>query len=73
MHDAVSLETRGLPTAVIVTTEFVREAEVQRAALGMNGLEPVVIAHPLSTLTSEEIDGRVSEALSQVKRVWQQS
>lgn len=73
MHDAVSLETRGLPTAVIVTTEFVREAAVQRAALGMNGLAPVVIAHPLSTLTSEEIDGRVAEALSQVKKVWQQS
>ncbi len=73
MHDAVSLETRGLPTAVIVTTAFVREAEVQRAALGMDGLEPVVIAHPLSTLTSEEIDGRVAEALSQAKRIWQRS
>lgn len=73
MHDAVSLETRGLPTAVIVTTAFVREAEVQRAALGMDGLEPVVIAHPLSTLTSAEIDSRVADALSQVKRIWQRS
>lgn len=73
MHDAVSLETRGLPTAVIVTTAFVREAEVQRAALGMDGLEPVVIIHPLSTLTSAEIDGRVADALSQVKRIWQRS
>jgi len=70
MHDTVTLESRGLPTATIVTTEFVLEAEAQRDALGMAGLEPVVIAHPLSSLTGEEIGRRIEQALPQIERVW---
>ena len=62
MHDAVSLERKGTPTAVVVTEVFLREAHVQRAALGMEGLDPVVIEHPLSTLSDEEIAARASDA-----------
>jgi hypothetical protein len=69
MHDGVELEKLGLPTAVIVTTEFEHEAHVQRAALGMEGLEPVVIAHPLSTLSEAEIEARAGEAVGQIVRV----
>ncbi|HSC95114.1 MAG TPA: hypothetical protein VLC73_09095 [Burkholderiales bacterium] len=64
------LEARGRPTAVIITSEFVLEAETQRDALGMTGLDAVVIAHPLSSLTDEEIGQRIEQALSQVERVW---
>lgn len=71
MHDALELEGRGVPTAVIVTTEFVREAKVQREALGMPGVIPVVIPHPLSSLTDEEIRSRVAAALPQVLAAWQ--
>ncbi len=70
MHDAVSLEGQDRPTAVIVTTEFVHEAEVQRNALGMNELEPVVITHPLSTLSDEEIMERARQAANQAVRIW---
>jgi len=70
MHDAVMLESGGRPTVVIVTTEFVLEAETQRDALGMAGLEPVVITHPLSSLTDEEIGRRIEQALPQIERVW---
>jgi hypothetical protein len=62
LHDAVALEERGVPTAVIVTDAFLHEADVQRTALGAERLEPVVITHPLSTLTDEEIAGRGAEA-----------
>lgn len=71
MHDAIELEARGVPTAVIVTTEFVREAKVQREALGMAGVVPVVIAHPLSSLADEEIRARAAAALAQVLAAWQ--
>jgi hypothetical protein len=71
MHDAIELEARGIPTAVIVTSEFVREAKVQREALGMTGIVPVVIEHPLSSLTDEEIAARAAAALPQVLAVWQ--
>jgi hypothetical protein len=70
MHDTVMLEANGRPTAVIVTREFVLEAETQRDALGMTGLEAVVIDHPLSSLTDEEIARRIEQALPQVERVW---
>lgn len=70
MHDSVMLEAKGRPTAMIVTTEFVLEAETQRDALGMAGLEPVAITHPLSSLTDEEIERRIEQALPQIERVW---
>ena len=68
MHDTVALESAGRPTAVIVTSEFVLEAETQRDALGMTALQPVVIAHPLSSLTDEEIGQRIEQALSGIER-----
>jgi len=60
----------GRPAAVIVTTEFLHEAEVQRDALGMRALVPVVIDHPLSTLTEAEIEMRAEQARRQCVAVW---
>jgi hypothetical protein len=70
MHDAVRLEAAGLPTAVIVTSEFLHEAHVQRAALGMVDLDPVVVTHPLSTLSDAELAERAREAVAQVIEFW---
>jgi len=69
-HDGIRLEALERPTAVVVTTEFVHEAEVQRAALGMPDLMPVVIDHPLSTLSEAEIDARASQAAQRAVAVW---
>ena len=73
MHDAISLESLGAPAAVVVTSTFVHEARVQREALGMKDIVPVVIEHPLSSLSDEEIRGRAEQALGQVVAVWQGS
>ena len=70
MHDGIELEALGVPTAVIVTSEFVREAKVQRAALGMPEIVPAVIQHPLSSLTEDEIRARAAAVLPQVVEVW---
>jgi len=56
---------------VVVTTEFLHEAEVQRDALGMRDLAPVVIDHPLSTLSDAEIAARAEQAAAQAVAVWQ--
>ena len=69
MHDGIELETLGRPTAVIVTREFVSECVTQRAALGMTGLEPVIVDHPLSSYTDEEVRHRARQAAEQVKRL----
>jgi hypothetical protein len=36
----------------------------------MAGLPAVVIAHPLSSLTDEEIGRRIEQALPQIERTW---
>jgi hypothetical protein len=55
---------------VVVTSEFLHEAEVQRAALGMPDLTPVVIDHPLSTISDSEIDARAAQAAEQAAKIW---
>jgi hypothetical protein len=58
---------------VVVTTEFLHEANMQRDALGMPDLKPVVIDHPLSTLSDAEIGERAGQAAEQAVRVWLQT
>jgi hypothetical protein len=70
VNDAVRLEEAGLPTVVIVTTEFENEARLQREARGMADLEPVVVTHPISSLTLEQLDGRAAEVAPQARRIW---
>jgi hypothetical protein len=55
---------------VVVTTEFVHETHMQRDALGMPDLAPVVIDHPLSTLSDAEIDRRAEQAAAQAVKIW---
>lgn len=55
---------------MVVTTEFVHEANMQRDALGMPDLAPVVIDHPLSTLSDAEIARRAEQAVTQAVQIW---
>jgi len=55
---------------VVVTTEFLHEANMQRDALGMPDLAAVVIDHPLSTLSDAEIAQRAEQAAAQAVKVW---
>lgn len=43
---------------------------MQCQALGMADLAPVVVDHPLSTLTDAEIDQRAEQALAQCVARW---
>ena len=44
---------------------------MQRDALGMPDLEPVVIGHPLSTISEAEIDARAAMAAERAVQIWQ--
>jgi hypothetical protein len=70
IRDAVALERRGIPSAAIVTTEFVRETQLTRQAIGMPDFEPVVIDHPVSSITGEEIAARVRQIRERAERIW---
>lgn len=70
IRDAIALEELGLPTAPIITTEFVNETRLTRAAVGMPALRPVVIDHPVSSITAEEVASRVEVIAAQAQEVW---
>ena len=70
IRDAVALEKLGVPAAAIITTEFERETELTRIAIGMNGLAPVVIDHPVSSITQAEVDARAAQVAVQAPKVW---
>jgi hypothetical protein len=70
VRDSIALEKLGVPSAVIITTEFVRETELTRQAVGMKALEPVVINHPVSSITAEEVAQRVAQIKEQAQQVW---
>src|SRR6266581_7569741 len=54
IRDAIALEILGLPSAAVITTEFVNETELTLQALGMPNFAPVVIDHPVSSITQDE-------------------
>jgi hypothetical protein len=70
VRDSIALERLGVPTACIITTEFVQETALTRVALGMQGLRPVVIDHPVSSITAEEVAARVAQIALQAQAVW---
>ena len=70
VRDAVALEKLGVPSAAVITTEFVRETQLTRQALGMPDFEPVVIDHPVSSITQEEIGARVRQIREKAERTW---
>jgi len=55
VHDGVFFEDHGIPTATVVSAEFVGAARAQARALGATDYRPVVVAHPLQPLTREEV------------------
>jgi hypothetical protein len=70
IRDSIALEKLGIPSAPIITTEFVRETELTRQAVGMKALEPVIVSHPVSSITAEEVAVRVAQIKLQAQQVW---
>ena len=70
IRDAVALERLGIPSAAIITTEFERETELTRRAIGMEGLIPIVIDHPVSSITQAEIESGAAQVALQAPKVW---
>ncbi len=70
IRDSVTLEKLGLPSAAIITTEFEKETVLTRTAIGMEGLIPVVIDHPVSSITQAEIDARAAMVAEKAPKVW---
>jgi len=70
LRDAVALEKLGIPAAPIITTEFVNETKLTRIAVGMPQLRPVVIDHPVSSITDAEVAARVAVIAIEAQQIW---
>jgi hypothetical protein len=55
VHDGVFFEDHGLPTATVISAEFIKAAQAQADALGARGYKTVVVPHPIQPLTREEM------------------
>ena len=68
MHDGVFFEDHGIPTATVISSEFVRAATAQAQALGSTDYKTVVVAHPIQPLTREEVRALADRAFDEIVR-----
>ena len=68
MHDGVFFEDHGIPTATVVSSEFVRAARAQADALGATAYRTVVVPHPIQTLTRDEMRTLADKAFDEILR-----
>lgn len=66
MHDGIYFEDQGLPTATVVSSEFVTAAKAQAEALGAPDYRTVVVGHPIQPLTREEVRALTDKAWDEI-------
>jgi len=69
VHDAISLEKKGVPAAVICTEPFVSSANAMAKLGGISDYPYVVVPHPLGSLTTEALRQRAVQAAPEVLRI----
>ena len=68
MHDLVDYETRGIPSVMVASSEFVHAAKTQAAALGMPQLadQSVFVPHPIQDATDDEMRTKARDAIDAI-------
>jgi nicotinamidase-related amidase len=65
LHDAIIGERLGLPSVGIMTSNFVSAAALMARALGAEGYRFVVVEHPISSATPEDLAARARKAVAE--------
>lgn len=69
MHDIVNLESLGIPSVFVASSEFVDGADAQAKSLGADPAR-VFVAHPIQDRTDDELralaDGAVDEIVGRL-------
>jgi hypothetical protein len=66
LHDAVTLESRGLPVVVLCTTPFMNAAAAHARILGRADLRATEVVHPLVTLSPDEVRERAEAVIAAI-------
>jgi hypothetical protein len=69
VHDGVSLEERGIPTALIVTEKFTMTAGRMSALWGVPDLPLAIIPHPFADLDDPSLRERAREIAPRVREI----
>jgi hypothetical protein len=65
VHDVADLESRGLPSVVVASEEFVDAAEAQARSLGFDPAT-VFVSHPIQDRTDDEMSDLADRAVDAV-------
>jgi hypothetical protein len=69
VHDAISLEKRGIPAAVICTEPFASSADAMGMLGGIPGYPYVLLPHPLGSLDPDGLRERAVQAAPEVLQI----
>jgi hypothetical protein len=69
LHDGITLERQGLPTATIITEVFVNTAQAYTRLMGVPEFPYLVCAHPITNVGADGLDERALALAPQVARL----
>jgi len=69
LHDAVTAERLGVPAIAVMTERFVSAAELMARVLGMPGYPFMIISHPVSSATDDELRAKAAATIEQGLRL----
>jgi hypothetical protein len=69
LHDGITLERQGLPTATIITSVFVNTAQAYTRLMGVPDFPYLVCPHPITNVGETGLDERVRLLAPQVARL----
>ena len=65
MHDSIKSEQLGVPSISIITSEFASAAKMMSRALGAEEYPFVIINHPISSASKDELEIQARIALKE--------
>ena len=69
MADGIVLERAGVPAVSICTDAFAAPAQAMATMYGLPDYEPVMIPHPIASLSQSEVEANVAPAIADVVRI----
>lgn len=68
MHDAASLERKGVPSVALLSDAFLVQARYQARSLGVESLASLLVQHPISDATPAEMVAKADAVFPDVVR-----
>lgn len=69
MHDGITFENHGIPTAVICTEPFISSGKAMSNIRGIPGYPFVVLPHPLGSLNEQRLREKAMQATPEVLEI----